>query len=265
MIGRRTVYRGGMAAVMALLITGAAGAQMADDVRSLELLRVIHEPTAGVLKKGQYELELNSFGYGGMQVGIAIGLFDRFMFGVSFGGDGLIGYGKPTWNDLPGMIVKYRLIEESQVLPAVAIGFDMQGQGNWFKEDDRYLYKAPGGFIAASRNWMSPYGRFGLHGGVNINSTENDQEQGMDGFLGLDFSLNEQLALLLEYDFAVDDNEEDGRFGEGPYGYLNAGLRFTFAQALVIDVGAVDLFNSSAETDGWGREIRISYVETFTF
>lgn len=251
--------------LIAGLFVQPAKAQMADDISMLEMLHVVNTPTAGVLKQGQYSIQLRAYGNGGTMGGVGMGLFHRFMFGVSWGGDELIGYGNPRGNQLPGVLVKYRLFEESYALPALTIGYDMQGYGPWYDSENRYLYKAPGAFVAVSRNWISDFGRFGVHGGVNYNNVETDDQKGLDGFAGIDFSLNEQISLLLEYDLALDDNSDDGRFGVGPYGYLNAGVRLTFAQALVIQFNAIDLLNVSTETPGIGRELKIVYVETFSF
>ena len=248
----------------AVLIPTGAKAQVADNVNSLEMTQVVHTPTAGVLKQGQYQIDLTAFGNGGTMGGIGIGLFNRFMFGISYGGDGLIGYGDPKGNKYPGVVVKYRIIEESMSLPALTVGFDMQGHGTWYDGAERYLFKAPGGFVALSRNWMSNFGRFGIHLGVNYNTIEAEDQKSIDGFAGIDFSLNEQLAILAEYDLAMDDNNEDNMFGEGPGGYLNLGVRMTFAQSLVLQFDFTDVLNVSAATEGIGREIKIVYVETFT-
>jgi len=247
-----------------ILLPFHANAQMADNIGSLEMLQLVNTPTAGVLKQGQYQIDLRAFGNGGTLGGVGIGLFNRFMFGVSWGGNELIGYGTPEGNTLPGVVAKYRIIEESYTLPALTVGYDMQGQGPWYDADNRYLFKAPGAFVALSRNWISDYGRFGVHLGANYNNVETDEQKGFDGFMGLDFSLNEQIAFLVEYDLALDDNSDNNRFGVGPAGYLNAGIRLTFAQALVIQFHFNDLLGSSAETNGVGRELKIVYVETFS-
>ncbi len=247
------------------LFMNVSSAQVADNVENLEMLRVVSTPTAGCLERGQYMLDLRTFGAGGVTGGVSVGLFDRFMFGISMGGNNLIGYEDPDWNELPGMMAKYRLIDETHTLPAVAIGFDMQGYGTWMDDDERYMFKSIGFYAAASRNFMSPYGNFGIHGGVNYNTIEEDDDNGIDFFIGVDFALNEQLSILAEYDTAFDDNAEETpeRFGIGN-GYLNAGARFSFAQVLLIEVLFTDLFNNSAEGEGIGRELRVTYVETFT-
>lgn len=256
--------RAALIVLLALLPLAAGHGQVADDITSLELLDLVVNPTAGTLKQGQYGIDVRAYGEGGLLAGVSVGLFHRFMFGVSYGGERLLGYRDPVGNELPGVIVKYRLIEESMSLPALTFGFQMQGQGMWDTDAERYLYKAPGGFAVLSRNWTSNFGRFGAHAGVNFNAIEDKNERGWDWFAGVDFSLNDQLVLLAEYDLALDDNKADDGFGEGDYGYLNAGARFAFAQSLAIQVDFYDLLNTSAETSGIGRSIKLIYVERFT-
>jgi hypothetical protein len=241
-------------------------AQTPDALESLELLQLVNQPTAGVLKKGQYAFELRTFGHGGLNAGIALGLFHRFSFGFSYGADGLIGYDDPTWNRFPGVTVKFRLIEESMVMPAVTLGFDMQGRGTWYDDNDRYLFKAPGFYGAVSRNFVGPVGNFGIHGGVNYNAVEAENESSVDFWVGADLAFNEMISLIGEFDFALDDLEETDpeRFGEG-YGYLNLGARLSLMQSLAIDILFLDIYSNSAENEGIGRELRLTYIETFAF
>ncbi len=243
-------------------------AQVAENISNLENFYTIHTPTAGVMKKGQYGIDINTFGNGGFVGGISVGLFDRFHMGISYGGEKLIGYDEPKGNELPGVQVRYRIWEESEAFPAITFGFEMQGHGRWNEDINRYDYKAPGLFAAMSKNWQAFSGQaFGVHAGVNLNSIEDEDQQGMDVFVGMNLGLNEQLTALVEYDFALDDNktEKDSlRYGSG-LGYLNAGVRLTIAQSLVIEAFAIDLLQNSEEYNAFGRELRLTYVETFKF
>lgn len=250
-----------LALMVSLTVTKESEAQVADHVDNLELLHLIQTPTAGVLKQGQYQIDLLAYRDGGAMGGIGIGLFNRFMFGISFGGDHLIGDETPVGNKFPGVLVKYRMIEESMVLPAVTVGFDMQGYGSWYSGVDRYLYKAPGTFVSVSRNWVSDFGRFGAHLGANYNTIETSDKKSFDGFLGLDMSFNEQMAVVLEYDLGLDDDIKTNKNA----GFLNAGLRMTFAQSLVLQFNLIDILQTSKGNSGINRELRIVYVETFSF
>ena len=124
--------------------------------------------------------------------------------------------------------------------------------------------KAPGAYAVVSRNFRSEYGGFGIHAGINYNTIEVQEQRGWDGFMGVDFSLNEQLTLVAEYDLALDDNIDGDGFGEGEFGYLNAAVRFSFAKSLAIQFDVYDLLNTSVETQGMGRSLKIVYVEAFT-
>ena len=67
---------------------------------------------------------------------------------------------------------------------------------------------------------MSGVGQFGVHGGFNL-TRENGEDGDLSGWLGIDKSINEELMIVGEYDFAINDNEDDS-LGSGK-GYLNLG------------------------------------------
>ncbi len=250
--------------LLTLTLSSPSPAQTPDDTRYLELQELALNPTAGTLKQGQYGVDIRAYGDGGLLAGVGVGLFHRFMFGISYGGQNMLGYDEFKGNDLPGVQVRYRVIEESMRMPAVTVGYQMQGYGSWDKEVERYLYKAPGAFAVISRNFGSPYGHFGIHAGINYNTIETNDQRGWDGYFGVDFSLNEQLTIVGEYDLGLDDNIDDNGYGEGEYGYFNAAVRFSFAQSFAIQVDVYDLLNTSDRTEGFGRALKVFYVETFS-
>lgn len=254
--------------ILSLLVFNIPGiAQVPEDTENLENLYTVHTPTAGILKHGQYSIDIHSFGSGGFTGGISVGLFERFMMGITYGGEQLIGYEKPVGNEFPGVIVRYRLWEESVSMPATTIGFEMQGNGKWDKDAQRYDYKAPGLFAVASKNWIAFGQNLGIHFGVNYNTIESDDQGGLNMFTGANLGINEQVSALVEYNFGLDDDvQEEGveRFGSGQ-GYLNAGVRFTLVRSLVLEALLVDILHNNQEYNSFGREVRLTYVETFRF
>jgi len=238
---------------------------------SIEIRELIDSPTAGCLKKGQYDFELRIFPQGGVLAGFAVGLFDRFSMGVSYGGINIIGSDNVIWNEQPGVLLKYRLIEESIIMPAIALGFTNQGYGAWLEDmvptrnvqtNRRYVFKAKGLFAVAGKNFaIASLGTIGFHGGITFNAIENDDDQNIDAFLGIDKSLNEELTVLAEYDLATNDN---GDLSVGKdRGYLHASVRWTFAEKLAVEIMLKDILRNLKNSTNPSRELKITYTETF--
>jgi hypothetical protein len=231
------------------------------EIVEIEIQQLIDQPTAGSLEKGEYGFDVHLFPGGGALGSLRAGLFDRFMIGISYGGMNIIGRGEPDWNELPGVLIKYRLFEETD-LPAVSIGFDSQGYGAWLDERDRYEIKAKGIFAVASKNFsMDWLGTLGLHGGINYNSFEDEDDRSVNAFCGLDKSINQQISILAEYNLALDDNSDQAMGRER--GYLNAGLRWVFADRLGIEFNFKDILENRDDYSAVARELRITYVEKF--
>ena len=92
-------------------------------------------PTAGSLSRGCFSVDMRLQKEGGLTVGLAAGITDRFQFGVSYGASRLIGDSSFVWYPRPEANIKYRLINETMSGPGIAIGLDTQGFGNYNPED----------------------------------------------------------------------------------------------------------------------------------
>jgi hypothetical protein len=246
---------------IALIPSAIARGQTQTLAQQVEIQQLIDQPTAGSLEKGEYEFDLRFFPQGGSQASLKAGLFDRFMIGVSYGARNIIGRGEPEWNELPGVLIKYRLFEETD-LPAVSIGFDSQGYGLYLEDKDRYEIKAKGLFVAGSKNFGMDYmGTLGIHGGVNYNTFEDEDDKNLNCWLGFDKSINDQISIVAEYNFGLDDNNHLA-LGKDK-GYLNAGIRWVFAQQLGIEFNFKDILENQKHRSSVARELRITYVESF--
>ena len=256
-------------------------------------LDLVSIPTSGTLPRGSYTIEGLLTKNGGLVPKIMIGLNDNFSLGVSFGLQNFIGENKLEKNkDIPEFHLKYRVFEESESKPAFLLGIDTQGFGPYienayyktgfaddvgteenessdYKEINRYEQKAWGIYAVASKNW-SALGNLGFHIGINRNTFERkDNDKSINYFFGLDKELNRSFSLLLEYNAALNDGneystEEDFEggltIGKGK-GFLNAGLRWTIAQNLLIEVNFKDI--NLDDDDYVNREVKIMYSERF--
>ena len=118
------------------LAQGSAGSGGKFEPRAL-----VDMPTAGMLDKGSFALDIGFYQEGGTLIGFSVGVLDRLGIGVSYGGSKLIGSATPVMNDIPEINLKVRLLEESIFVPALAIGFDSQGKDGYIKDLNRYVVK----------------------------------------------------------------------------------------------------------------------------
>ncbi len=201
-------------------------------------------PTAFTKQKAQYEIhfEMEPF-----LTQFTIGVSNRLTLGVSYGGEHVVGTDDPNWYERVEFLGSYRIIDETYSWPALAIGFSSVGWGHYFEEYSRYLIKSRGFYVTFSKQ-TSFLGGTGLHGGVNYSVEGNNDEKkdGISLFCGMTKNLNEELAMLIEYDFAFNDKGVH-RIGDGK-GWLNAGLRWAFAPELVIDFQVINILQN-ASTD----------------
>ncbi len=232
----------------------------AGDAANIEPRYIIDTPTAGLLKRGAFSLESNFFQDGGLMFGLYAGALDRLTFGISYGGVGVIGKGAVTMQKLPGVMIKYRLFDESQAMPAIAFGFDSQGKETYIDSLERFTIKSRGIFITASKNY-SMLGFLSFHGGVNWSMEKKDGDKDMNAFFGIEKSIGQELSLLAEYDFGFNDSHARA-IGEGK-GYLNAGLRWALANGLTLGFDLKNIVKNQKNVTFANRTLKVEYVRTF--
>jgi hypothetical protein len=236
-------------------------------------LELVSIPTAGTLPKGSYTYETILTKNGGVTPKLAVGLSDNFTFGFAYGIHNLIGDQKPNYNPQPGFIIKYRVYSETTKWPAIVLGLNTQGKGNYMVKDGfiggRYEKKALGFYLTSSKNW-NMMGNLGIHIGLSKNSWEDlDGDDDLNFFIGIDKELNRSFSLLLECDGALNDNEyefDDLTFGRGK-GYVNAALRWAVVPNVLVEINFNDIRKNSTikekEVEYTNREIKIMYSESF--
>ena len=258
-------------------------------------LDLVSIPTSGTLPKGSYTLETLLTNGGGVLPKLSIGITENLFIGLSFGIQNFISERQPTLNKpTPEIQIRYRLYDETQTFPAIVIGLDTQGRGRFLSElyigdihyynFDRYEQKAVGAYLVGSKNWNLG-GNLGIHIGINKNSWETDpyseadqvntvfKDSDLNFFFGVDKEINRSFSFLLEYDAAMNDNFKVDNgfnlFGKGK-GYLNAGLRWTIAENLMLEIDFKDISknyiskeNMDGEKEYSNRELKIIYFEKF--
>ena len=264
--------------IVALLL---AGGQAAAQVPPPTVLVTI--PTAGTLARGEYEIELLMQRGGGILGRLAVGFSDRFTIGMSYGVSNFIGDDTLGLNRLmPEAQLKFRLYDETVTMPAITIGFDSQGRGDFWEQEiskdttgeitidmARYDVKAIGAYLVVSKNW-NVLGNFGSHMGISKNFIEQDEDDDFNFFFGFDKELSPSVVVFVEFNAALDDNNNDDSniqllnltVGEGK-GYLNAGLRLTMAPGLYMEFDFNDILVNKSTVSSFSRELKVNFLTYF--
>lgn len=232
----------------------------AGETADVEMRNLVDVPTAGLLKKGAFGFDIDFFQDGGMTFSLSAGALDRLNFGVSFGGTGFIGYGKVESQKNPGVMLKFRLFDETQASPAIALGFNSQGKETYIDSLERFTIKSSGVYLAASKNF-SFMGNLSWHGGVNMSLEKEDGDKDLNFFAGIEKSIGKDISLVADYDFAFNDNLK--KIGKGR-GYLNTGLHWSFGNGFLIGFNLKNVVknNSTKEITIGNRTLHIEYVRT---
>jgi hypothetical protein len=212
---------------------GTAGTNAKFEYRSL-----IDLPSAGVLEKGYVGVSLDVLPFGVMISKIEVGVFDNFSFGISYGGSNIIGTGDIDFYKLPGVNVKFRIIDEIEGLPALTLGFDSQGKGIYNEDKSRFAIKSPGFYAAVAKNFEF-LGYLALHGVVNYSMERDDNDKDLNIGFGVEQTIGGKVSVVAEYDFAINDNNPLS-FGNGK-GFLNMGARWSVGEGFTVGMDLRDL------------------------
>jgi hypothetical protein len=250
---------------------------------SWQLRRLIDTHTAGVLSRGSYEFDCSIYPAGdpdlgtGINLGLGVGVTNRLMIGLSYGGEGFVGRGRNAkGNPMPGFLVKYRIFEENYFFPGIVLGYDHQGHGgvsDTSQFDYRgYIYKSPGFFLAGSKNYLLfTKLQFGIHGALSFSMEEVKTVKWPNFDAGIDLGINDELSFVLEYNLGL--NTRDPVEGKPNYyarfsqGYMNVGLKWAFSENFFIEFDARDVLENrkkkNGSTVGWSRELKVVYINHF--
>jgi hypothetical protein len=151
-------------------------------------------------------------------------------------------------------------VGESEKVPALAIGFNSQGQGVYHKSLERYDRKSVGFYAVASKNYALMLGEISVHGGLSL-STERKDDNDPTIFGSSEWILFERLSFLLAVDGALNDNEEVS-FGKGGV-YVDAGVGWYFGEFANITLAFRDLTDNFGPMPGVSREVQFTLIKAF--
>lgn len=233
------------------------------DVGNRQLIDI---PTAYTLPRGSFDVSFAVHAEGALIAATNIGLSEFLMVGFSYGANGVFSQNDPIYHPSVEFSLKWRLTEEGESVPALAIGFTSQGSGPFLEGYDRLTYK-PKGFYGVFSKTRSISGyEWTAHGGVNYSigreTNVPQPDRGFDFFGGLATEMRNNLYFAIEYNAAFNDDKSGEPFGRGR-GYLNAALKWVYFDNLQIEFTARDLLGNRREAESFERGLKIVYLEFF--
>ena len=218
-------------------------------------------PTAGLLEHREYRFQARIAPESSLLLGARVGLKDRVQAGVFYGAEHLVDRNDLAAHPHAGFEVRVRILAESS-RPAVVLGFSSQGWGEYDGGLERYQRKSPGFYAVASKNWRSFLGDLSLHGGVSYSLETGDDDEAPDAFASADWTIAGHVSLLCDVDAAWNDDQRDGRYGEGG-AYVDAGLRAALGNRLSLMLVFSDLTGNLAGEEHPARELEIAFTDWF--
>jgi hypothetical protein len=211
------------------------------DTPQLELIDI---PTADVLDPATYSTNFRFYSEGGIVSRLVIGPFRRVNFGIMADAQQVIGGSAPHLIR-PSLYFKLRAFDGTDILPAIALGYD--NEGYIYSDPLRdFRQKAKGLYLVGSHEIFLP--NFEVHSGMN---TSDFDPVRLSGFFGASYRVVDNLTLMAEYDNIR--NAADSR--------VNLGGRFWVTSYFNVDVASRNV--GRGEARGAERIIRLNYVSKF--
>jgi hypothetical protein len=212
------------------------------------ILYNIDQPVPISLAHAEYYISGRLWGSGGIMMRFGLGLWDRLTLGMSYGGDSILGAGTAKFFDRyrPDFQARIAILQEQGYTPNLVLGFESQGYDDCIGQ--KYQVREKGGYVCAGKT----IDVIRTHCQLGVNYWG-----GFDGFLALNALIPGNVELMLEYDPAFNDPNEEGR----PHtGFLNFGVGWTIAERVRMVLGLRDILGYKSETR-LNRILEISYNE----
>jgi hypothetical protein len=225
-----------------------------------ESRNIVISPNAGLLDKNTYTLYSSAFHSGGALLDFVTAPFTNFNIGLSYSCTNLIGSGSLNFQNLPGLNIKVRFLNETNSIPALVIGFSNQGHGTFNSKDKRFEIMSPGFYLAGSKNYRWLLGTVSFHSAFTYSLEPLPKKRNPNLVIGLEQSLGSILSLNLEYNSNFDESNDKYIKSKGLF---NAALRCSIAKNLTVEFQAIDCSEHLQGFNGFNRVICLEYINKF--
>ena len=204
---------------------------------------IVNKPTAGLIPIKSQIFSLNFGGSASFWLNCEYSPINNLALGLAFGGTNLFGSENIKFQPYPGILAKYRFVNENKYVPAIAVGFNSQGLGVYNSKANEFEINSPGLFLAFSKSFKWKYGYLGLHLGTNYSFEPVASKRKINPYLGFEQSLGSRSSLDLEYDLQTPYNP-NFVFNKG---LLNVDLRYSIDNSTTLELKFIDIFNTNTQ------------------
>lgn len=228
-----------------ILSTSIAFAGTAGNFYNDEPLRLINMPVAGSLDTEDWATRNYVFGDGTLLTELYYSAYDDLEIGLSMTMNQFLGKQDIVIQDYPGVFIAYRIFDETRELPAIKLGFDSQGRGRWNKDNEASQQASPGLFMALSKQFESPLGGAGLHGGVGWSFHPLPEYRGWNIWIGGETAIWNWFSGAIEYTRIIESEFYTDRY---PDGNLSVSLSASVSHNITLSIAVMNLINSTSQT-----------------
>lgn len=238
----------------ALFSEGSAG-----ENATYESMRIIDMPTAGIIPKGTFGVNTILMQSGGLMTEFAAAPFTNFLIGVSFGGSNIIGVSTPSFQDFPGVQIKYRVLDETKSFPAFAVGLNSQGIGLYDNSQERYQTASPGFYLASSKSFRWPIGLIYVHAGINYSLEPKPDDRSVNFYFGAEQTIYTRISISSEFNLNLENNS----YFMAHRGLLNFQVKWAASDNLTVSLMFRDAFANFKASESLVRFVGIEYINRF--
>jgi hypothetical protein len=207
------------------------------EAATLETLYGVEMPTAGVLAKGVLSAQTFLQEQGGALFSVQYAPLTNLTLGLSYSANNVLGNSPAQGQELPGVSLRWRIINETLAMPAIAIGFSNQGRGIIARNEFRT--QSPGLYAAVSKSFQF-WGTSAIHGGVHYSLEPSGDKRGVNAYVAAEKSLWTFASLAIEYNPTL--QADMTRYTTK--GLLNASLRCYLGDGFTVELQALDITTS---------------------
>jgi hypothetical protein len=232
---------------------GSAGSKYLYESR-----RIIDLPNAGLLPKEHIVVDLFFIKNGGMIFIVGYAPLDFLNINVSYGMMNFIGNSEIYTIKYPNIDIKARIINETIYLPALCFGFSTISSNFYNDEFERFQINSPGFYAAFSKSFITDLGYLASHIGINYSFDPSDKDKSVNIYFGLEKSINSNSSINLEYNFQLDDR--NNQFYKD-IGFCSLSYRYGVFSGVTLEIQLRDLFNNSKKINSIERIFNIEIIK----